>query len=278
MAPNEATQNDAIVRLLRYFQWTWVGLLVSNDESGEEFVQSLKSMFSWNGICVAFTAEMPLFSLKGFARFVIYTTLKRGLTSLLLKSKANVVVVYGDANYMKNFQVVLRLSVGKESVWKIWITTSRWEMTSKSIFGQYHQHGSLVLVTQKNNMPGFQNFLKTYQPSLHGNNAFMNNFWAAAFKCKIPSSYMNTEKSKHSQNCTGKEMLETLSRSIFEMSVSDQSYSIYNGIYTLAYTLHAVHSARQGTLAEIPRLRIQTMQSWEVKITLYMRYVIRDSM
>ncbi|KAJ6652221.1 hypothetical protein lerEdw1_012967 [Lerista edwardsae] len=43
MAANEAMQNAGIVKLLTYFQWAWIGLLVSDDDSGEEFVRSLKS-------------------------------------------------------------------------------------------------------------------------------------------------------------------------------------------------------------------------------------------
>ncbi|XP_066486982.1 vomeronasal type-2 receptor 26-like [Tiliqua scincoides] len=42
MIPNEKSQYDGIVQLLRHFGWTWVGLIVSDDDSGETFGRILK--------------------------------------------------------------------------------------------------------------------------------------------------------------------------------------------------------------------------------------------
>ncbi|XP_066483486.1 vomeronasal type-2 receptor 26-like [Tiliqua scincoides] len=42
MIPNEKAQYVGIVQLLRHFGWTWVGLIVSDDDSGETFGRILK--------------------------------------------------------------------------------------------------------------------------------------------------------------------------------------------------------------------------------------------
>ncbi|XP_032071041.1 vomeronasal type-2 receptor 26-like [Thamnophis elegans] len=45
-----------VPQLLLHFQWNWVGLVVSKDDSGEHFISSLMPMLKEEEICVAFTA------------------------------------------------------------------------------------------------------------------------------------------------------------------------------------------------------------------------------
>ncbi|KAM7149977.1 LOW QUALITY PROTEIN: vomeronasal type-2 receptor 26-like [Macrochelys suwanniensis] len=59
MLPNEVPQSLGLVRLMQHFQWTWVGLIASDDDSEEKFVQTLKPMLTRNSICVAFTERAP---------------------------------------------------------------------------------------------------------------------------------------------------------------------------------------------------------------------------
>ncbi|XP_063158602.1 vomeronasal type-2 receptor 26-like [Candoia aspera] len=42
MVPNENLQYEGIVQLLKHFGWNWIGLLVSEDENGETFLQNLQ--------------------------------------------------------------------------------------------------------------------------------------------------------------------------------------------------------------------------------------------
>lgn len=60
MAPRETTLHTGIVQLLLHFQWTWIGLIVSDDD-GENFVQTLTPRLTQNDICVAY---MPLHAMK----------------------------------------------------------------------------------------------------------------------------------------------------------------------------------------------------------------------
>ncbi|XP_073439473.1 vomeronasal type-2 receptor 26-like [Dendrobates tinctorius] len=47
-----------ITKLLKHFGWTWVGILVSDDDNGENELQILTKLMREHGICVAFTIKL----------------------------------------------------------------------------------------------------------------------------------------------------------------------------------------------------------------------------
>ncbi|XP_063295427.1 vomeronasal type-2 receptor 26-like [Pelobates fuscus] len=57
--PNDNVQLQAIVKLIKYFGWSWVGLLVSDNESGLEASQMLKKGLPASGACVSFLEFIP---------------------------------------------------------------------------------------------------------------------------------------------------------------------------------------------------------------------------
>ncbi|KAJ6652222.1 hypothetical protein lerEdw1_012965 [Lerista edwardsae] len=182
----------------------------------------------------------------------------------LTVTKANVIVAYGDNHFLYNLQMILYVHElwKKVPIKKVWITTAQW--ASRFFHNEWNLkyfHGSLSMAIHTNDVPGFRSFLRTYNRYRHGDSGFLTKFWYDAFQSRTQKFSMNTE----SHNvCTGEEKLESLPVTVLEKSMSGQSYSIYNGVYALAHTLHAIHSSRQTTLAERHRLNLQTMQSSEV--------------
>ncbi|XP_066430842.1 vomeronasal type-2 receptor 26-like [Eleutherodactylus coqui] len=58
MVQNNHIHNMVISELLEHFGWTWVGILVSNDETGEDELQILTKYMRERGICAAFTITL----------------------------------------------------------------------------------------------------------------------------------------------------------------------------------------------------------------------------
>ncbi|KAL1765839.1 vomeronasal type-2 receptor 116, partial [Sigmodon hispidus] len=54
MAPNDTTLPFGIVALMLHFNWTWVGLLVTDDHRGIQIISDLKEEMKKNRICLAF--------------------------------------------------------------------------------------------------------------------------------------------------------------------------------------------------------------------------------
>ncbi|XP_060137365.1 vomeronasal type-2 receptor 26-like [Zootoca vivipara] len=127
MVPNEAHQYMAIINLLQRFGWTWVGLFVTDDEGGENFLQTLEQLLYQHGICSAFTQrieKVARFDMLG-EFFELLDRYYVGLTN----DKANAFIVYGDSQTLTWLRSVifLRDPENKESLTlrKVWIMTTQ---------------------------------------------------------------------------------------------------------------------------------------------------------
>ncbi|XP_060548597.1 vomeronasal type-2 receptor 26-like [Pantherophis guttatus] len=98
--PNEFLQYVGLIQLLLYFQWNWVGLMAPEDDSGERFISSLTPMLKEKEICLAFTEKLKLnFLATPMLEFVhIFKTW----------SKAEVMILFGDPNSIRNILPYLR--------------------------------------------------------------------------------------------------------------------------------------------------------------------------
>ncbi|XP_054849740.1 vomeronasal type-2 receptor 26-like [Eublepharis macularius] len=265
MVPNEAMQFEGIVQLIRYFKWTWIGLVVSDNDSGEEFAQTFTPLLSKNGICVAFTEKAPILLLTNFNGSTTNIFSKGNILQTMFATKANVIVAYGDIFSMHGLQMVLHTYevMTKKSIEKIWITTAQWDLSSRTVRGDWNArffHGSLSITNHRNDIPGFRRFLqafKLYQfPTI-----LMQWFWNTVFCCKCPNSRTPTINIR---TCTGEEKLESLAEDVFELHMSGQSYSIYNAIYAIAHALHAIDLFRYSTILRNLKVDLHTKQPWEL--------------
>lgn len=61
MAPKEMSLVHGMVALMLHFGWTWVGLAISDDEKGMQFLSELRAQMDRNGVCVAFFKNDPCY-------------------------------------------------------------------------------------------------------------------------------------------------------------------------------------------------------------------------
>nr|XP_060638905.1 vomeronasal type-2 receptor 26-like [Anolis sagrei ordinatus] len=243
MVPGEAHQYIGIVNLLLHFQWKWIGILAMDDDKGEKFVETLEDVFLQSGICVAFLGRMPIQSnILGIINF--YDQFKN-IAMLLTEAKVNVCVISADPHMMLDLQTGLNMVASEHMIPlnKVWILTAHWDFSMEPYFHYMDArvfHGALSFATHSSQVPGFQQFLRAQKPS-SDRDGFIRVFWEQAFSCSFPTSGVSEE---HGGSCTGEEMLENLPATFFEMSMTSQSYSIYNAVYAIAHALHAMHSSR----------------------------------
>ncbi|XP_070810375.1 vomeronasal type-2 receptor 26-like [Pituophis catenifer annectens] len=266
MVPNEALQLRGIVQLLLHFRWKWVGLVSIDDQSGERFLEVLQPVLSQQGICSAFIKRIPKTHpicsieeiLEGIPNHI----------SVFQNSRANAVVVYGetvtlfwlaDLLWWNDIGMSLLTSEQKFNVssGKVWISTAQIDF----VFNKFQKdfniqifHGTLSFSIHSKKVLAFEEFLQKVKPSLANGNSFINNFWENAFTCSISNTTTIDD-------CTGEEMLQNLSTTIFEISMTGHSYSIYNAVYAMAHVLDTMYSSNRRFKA-VPRS--QDIEPWQL--------------
>eukprot|EP00079_Xenopus_tropicalis_P031240 XP_017945011.1 PREDICTED: vomeronasal type-2 receptor 26-like [Xenopus tropicalis] len=78
----------ALSKLLKYFGWNWVGIITSDDDSGEKERELLTRYFSAHGICVEFTIKIMDMNEKFVNRTELYE-------QIIDESSANIIILCG---------------------------------------------------------------------------------------------------------------------------------------------------------------------------------------
>ncbi|XP_070810316.1 vomeronasal type-2 receptor 26-like [Pituophis catenifer annectens] len=263
MFPDVQRQYKGILQLLLHFQWTWIGVLYDNDNNGERFIQDALPIFSQKGICFDYIERFPVItSITDIDKMVT-----EGINqyNVIIKSIANVSIIYGEIETMIFFRMCSTLSTYEDvsimAKGRVYLMTAQMEFTSFPF--QKNEdidllHGALSLAVHSKEVPRFTEFLQLTNATNEIQDSFIQVFWEEAFGCFFSGSMVDRQERV---SCTGEEKLENLPTSLFEMSMTSHSYSIYNAVYVVAYALHnmlsfrskkkkSVHEATQSPLTQ----------------------------
>ncbi|XP_005081390.1 vomeronasal type-2 receptor 116-like isoform X2 [Mesocricetus auratus] len=216
----------AMVSLMLYFTWTWIGLVISDDDQGIQFLSDLRAEMQRKGICLAFVNVIPDSMQLYMAGAVIYD-------NQIMTSSAKVVVIYGEMNSTLEVSFRRWAYLG---VQRIWVTTSQWDViTSKRDFSLDLFHGTVTFIHHHAKVPKFRNFVRTLNTSKYPVDiSQMRTKWNF-FNCSV--SETNYSSMNHgSINTT----LEWLSQHKFDMVLSEEGYNLYNAVYAVAHSYHEI--------------------------------------
>ncbi|XP_028909629.1 vomeronasal type-2 receptor 26-like [Ornithorhynchus anatinus] len=233
IAPKDLSQPLVIVRLLVHFNWTWVGLVVTDNMKGEEFLREMRREMARNEICQAFENKVPQSDNMSYAFKKVFFRIQ--------DSTANVVTLSGDTDCMTSFAYVMTES---RMAPKVWIITSTWDFslsyTPKSDLSILH--GALSFSPHKKEIPSFKDFLRKVNPSHYPDDFFLELFW------KIKEICFDFEEQKTNPICSENVTLEQWPRHIFDVHLSDESQLVYRAVYAVARGLHEVLSSEEGAV------------------------------
>ncbi|XP_054850036.1 vomeronasal type-2 receptor 26-like [Eublepharis macularius] len=268
MVPNESLQYKGIFQLLLYFKWTWIAFVADDHEHGERLIQVMLSVFFQNGICLEFIETYPNI---GFDDSIMDThNWLQGIYDMITKSTANAIVFYGDADSMINFRILLYLpeveDMKRQLKGKVWILSAQMEFSSLVYQRSWDIeviYGALAFAVHSSELLEFQHFLRSRNPSSLKGDGFIRDFWEQAFNCVFLNSVLDNSDMNV---CTGEERLEDLPGTVFEMSMTGNSYNIYNAVYAVAHALHGMFSSKSKnrSMFKGERRKQQNRQPWQL--------------
>ncbi|KFO38042.1 Vomeronasal type-2 receptor 26 [Fukomys damarensis] len=222
MAPKDTSLALGMVSLVLHFSWTWVGLVIAENQKGLQFLSDLREEMDRNRICVSF--------LKMISKSDMVSN--RPTYDLWTRetSPANVIIIYFDTNSVLD----VGFYTGQHLVtWRVWVTNSQWHpATLGENFIMDSFHGTLIFAHQHEEISGFKTFIQTVTPSKYPEDIYLTVFWSMNFDCTL-SNFDCTLK-----NCPPNASLTYLPVSHFDPAMSDESYNVYNAVYAVAHALH----------------------------------------
>ncbi|XP_072455748.1 vomeronasal type-2 receptor 26-like [Notamacropus eugenii] len=225
MAPKDSSLHQGVVRLMVYFKWNWIGLIVSDDMRGEEFLWKIRREMEKNGVCTSFTEKVPVSERR-------HMESHENFMPRIITSPTKVIVIHGDTD---SLMIMRYPQIPLFPIQKVWIATSHWDITMRQLFVEgYAFHGALTFSYLTSEIPGFKTFLNKVTPSKYPDDILLRGFWLSAFSC--PHEPENPEH----EICSPNASLETLPLWSFDMTMSGLSYTIYNTVYAVAWTLHEI--------------------------------------
>ncbi|XP_036024916.1 vomeronasal type-2 receptor 116-like [Onychomys torridus] len=224
MAPKDTSISLALVALMLHFKWSWVGLILPDDHKGTHIVSELRRELESNRICIAFVKMIP----------GTWTSLSNKFWKNLgeiQNSLANVIIINGDTyslqGLMRNIGQLLMTG-------KVWVLNAQWDYINHADYFLLDSfHGSLIFSQHLGESFEFTNFIRTVNPYKYPKDNYLPKIWFLFFKCAF------SEIDCHLlENCHPNASLDLLPRHIFDIVMSEESYNIYNAVYTVAHSLH----------------------------------------
>ncbi|XP_032092126.1 vomeronasal type-2 receptor 26-like [Thamnophis elegans] len=266
MVPNEMHEYTGVIRLLQHFKWNWIGILAMDDDYGDMFLQKIEPLLSQNNICYAFKFRI---SQKAYIdEYIHMITMELRYDQFFMDDKVKVFLIYALTPAMESLRIIIFVAFvySWPPLGKVWIITSHWNFESLSIqrvWDIQSFHGALSFTVRSKEPPGFQEFLHSVRPYWAKEDNFIQNFWEQAFDCQLHTSSLNENSNTI---CTGDEKLDSLPSILFEMSMSGHSYNIYNALFAMVHSFHALLKSRSRCRNAIgtEQLIVHNLKAWQL--------------
>ncbi|XP_073480888.1 extracellular calcium-sensing receptor-like [Aquarana catesbeiana] len=259
--PSNMFQNVALSQLVGQFGWTWVGMLVVDNDVGQQGAQVIRAGIERNGGCVAFLEKIHLsYSAQQIKRVV----------DVIKESSISVIILHSPEVHMK---ALLDAMFDKGVTGFIFISSASFGLTpglfSKKAWKVLN--GTLGLIPRTGTMPGFEAFLLNLHPTANSTYPFIRPFWGKAFSCYWPDGVRDSEKSnsivKEDVICTGKEEFGNRFAQLFETNDLAYTYHAYLAVYAYVHALNSLLGCRAGSMGYFSNgvcSNMKDAQHWKV--------------
>ncbi|XP_064159384.1 extracellular calcium-sensing receptor-like [Anguilla rostrata] len=238
--PSDSFQIKAIAKLIRHFNWTWVGVIGADSDYARFAVQLFLEESARIGVCAAYVHLYPQSMPKQSVIKLIHT-IKRSSAKVIL-SFSGEPELHTILSEWKN-QNVSRVQ---------WIASEAWS-TGNSLWNDFHDLliGTLGFGIRRAEILGLKSFLTRLKSSDALGSALLAEFWEETFDCKLNGSlnthvHSNKNTTLSRKPCTGLENLEEVHSVYTDVSQLRVSYNVYKAVYLIAHALHNMKTCVKG--------------------------------
>ncbi|XP_064841423.1 extracellular calcium-sensing receptor-like [Oncorhynchus masou masou] len=237
--PSDAFQIRALARLVRYFHWTWVGVIGVESDYARFAIQLFLQESVHFGMCAAYVHFYP----------VVLTQHAVGqLVDTIQGSSSRVLLNFSGESELRS---ILRECLHRNVTGLQLIASEAWA-TSKSLWREFGDllTGTLGFGIRKADViPGLKDFLTRLGPSHGRQSAFLAEFWEETFNCRVNDS-LNTHTHSVSyldrEPCSGREVLGDVYTPFADVSQLRVSYNVYKAVYLIAHALQDMTNCVAG--------------------------------
>ncbi|XP_073442891.1 vomeronasal type-2 receptor 26-like [Dendrobates tinctorius] len=229
--PNYSTQCLAIIQLLRHYNWTWIGVITSDDDFGEKQSQELEIKAAKYEICVEYI-------IKIYDDIEIHVDHYQKI-KFINKSASQVIVICGTFSGFIVYFIEEELKAHEKTfiVPAGWIAHFIPSIKARSAF-----HGSLVFSPPTKKMPDLKKFLQEISPTNRPDDILLQIFIAYAFECFISGQMRKYLIHLRLHECNRTIKLGELGNNIYDTNRFRVTYLVYKSVYAMAHALHEMKS------------------------------------
>ncbi|XP_027135797.1 extracellular calcium-sensing receptor-like [Larimichthys crocea] len=254
--PSDAFQVRAMIQILKHFGWTWVGLVVTDDDYGLHVAQSFQSDLAQSGGgCLAYLEVLPWDHEPAGLRRIV---------KVMNKSTARVVMVFAHEGHM----IYLMEEVVRQNVTGLqWIASEGWSAATVLQTPRLMPYlsGTLGIAIRRGEIAGLREFLLRLRPDQDKNyeNNIVRQFWESTFHCSFGTA---GSVEGGASLCTGQEDIENVETEFMDLSNLRPEYNIYKAVYALAYALNDMLQCKpgKGPFSGNSCADLQSMEPWQL--------------
>uniref|UniRef100_A0A672Z3T3 G-protein coupled receptors family 3 profile domain-containing protein n=1 Tax=Sphaeramia orbicularis TaxID=375764 RepID=A0A672Z3T3_9TELE len=225
--PSDYYQSRALAQLVRYFGWTWVGALRSNDDYGNNGMATFIETAEQLGICLEYSEALFRTDTPENLRQII---------DIIRDSTSKVIVAF--VSHMDMDILIHQLSYHNMTGYQ-WVGSEGWISDSQIAAMDTHHilDGAIGLSIPKAHVSGMKEFMLDVKPLNSSGNELFTEFWEGLFNCKFKHNNVSLDNQKA---CTGNENLNEVHNSFTDMSLMPIFNNVYKGVYAVAHALHNI--------------------------------------
>lgn len=224
--PSDYYQSRALAKLVKYFGWTWVGALRSDNDYGNNGMNTFIKAATEFGVCVEFS--------EAFFRTDPREEILR-IVDIVKKSSSKVIVAFVSYSDME----VLLGEIAQQNITGLqWIGSESWisDMNIASGKWQHILRGSMGFAIPKAEIRGLKEFLTKL--NLSSGIDLYKELWETVFDCKLPSQQTVGSRSM----CTGNESLDNVQNQYTDVTELQIANNVYKAVYAVAHAINSIIS------------------------------------